>query len=910
MSSIQYNIEAELSSAKNRLANLQKQQQQQNTVDSSPSSNNITESLSPAQQLYQRALKAKDDIEYITLNQSLIKFMSSNVVNGSNQSDDGSDVEELVNATEICTSLGLLLIQHSSSHQQLNNEGRKSTKLYNETLMWYTNLYNTTRTKAQLIFAAQLYKLSSEYPSTEKSSTVINEALVSSNSSLKVSGKCLVELQIVHDIIMHLQSDTQGQQRVELPPSWRLDIVDELCKPIANRIKFLFLNEETGIMSSSSGQQLQAGNAQQQLQQSKIERLPEWTFRYLREVIDNHGVLSLVMEDGVQPLIDMVINTLIQRISLLSTSDIDNDQHTPTSPIPNAHEMIQQLKGQYYSHSTIYFLREISRMTRHVLRSKSFFQHPDVVGSECQDRTIVLRGIEQLFLFDTFIEDKMKDIGVGYSGVNVSLLPIRMLDTFLSSNESLFRWWLEDERDGIIAALHECGSSSLSSYQNDEDILFTSSMDNIVDKEEEGENTSSVDRLYPPISELFIALLHSARSKSNMFMSHQSRQMYIAVIIAPACSVYLDLVHAEATHLRKQLLARPPSTSSSTSTGVPSVNVLRSTTNLPSEKLLTCNTMEWSALITGTHLASQLLLQPSPSSTDTSDDNNILEKVGVSMQHLCSAMVDDYTSALVETIIMERAKLATYMMRAPFLLSDPLPDLPELPLSGSERRGQRDRDTSNDSKILALSPDLNDSMHVVSVSIKACNEVKAKVGSMFQLDVSSSNSGEVEPSMMLYYGCQSIHDAIKCAIGQKLLDIALDPQGMTPEIYQSGGMQFECDVKAFNRLFSARQANQQPGPMERVVTSARLMSLESSQIHTLRETFRSLVVDTDTTIRNLFGRTVDESGEMNEPSNSRLDVDDFYKDQRLVDEASNMLEAKGFNELALEEALSILNRRL
>ena len=902
MSSIQYNIEAELSSAKNRLENLQKQQQQQNTVESSPSSNN-TESLTPAQKLYQRALKAKDDIEYITLNQSLIKFMSGNVANSSKRSD-GTDVEELIKATEMCTSLGLLLLQHSSNHHHNNNNGgRKSTKLYNETLNWYTNLYNSTRATAQSIFSTQLYKLSSEFPSTEQSSTIIKEALVSSNSSLNGSGRCLVELQIVHDIIMQrLQSNTDV---VELPPSWRLDIVDELCKPVANRIKFLFLNEETGIMSSPSGQQHQAGNAQQQQQQqqSKIERLPEWTFRYLREVIDNHGVLSLVMEDAVQPLIDTVMDTLIQRILLLSTNTVDmdnDDQHTTC-------EIIQQLKDQYYSHSTTYFLREISRMARHVLRSKSFFQHPDVVGSECQDRSIVLKGIEQLFLFDTFIEYKLKDIGVGYSGVNVSILPIRMLDTFLSSNESLLRWWLDEERDGIIATLHECGSSSLSSYRNDQDI-FTSTMDNIVDKEDDMENTSSVDRLYPPISELFIALLHSARSKANMFMSHHSRQMYIAVVIAPACSVYLDLVHAEATHLRKQLLARPSSTSSSTSTGVPSANVLRSTTNLPSDKLLTCNTMEWSALITGTHLASQLLLQPSSSSTDTSDDNNILEKVGVSMQHLCSAMVDDYTSALVETIIMERAKLASYMMRAPFLLSDPLPDLPELPLSGSERRGQRDKDTSNEGKILALSPDLNDSMHVVSVSIKACNEVKVKVGSMFQLD-GSSNSGEVEPSMMLYHGCQSIHDAIKCATGQKLLDIALDPQGMCPEIYQSGAEQFQHDVTAFNRLFSARQTDQQPGPMERVVTSARLMSLESSQIHSLRETFRSLV-DADSPIRNLFGRTVDDSGEMNEPSISRLNVDDFYKDQRLLTEASSMLEAKNYQYLALEEALSILNRRL
>ena len=71
-------------------------------------------------------------------------------------------------------------------------------------------------------------------------------------------------------------------------------------------------------------------------------------------------------------------------------------------------ELLQHLKSQYYNHSTTYFLREVSRMGRHALRAKSFFHHPDVVGSECQDRTIVLRGIEQLFLFDSFLNEKTK----------------------------------------------------------------------------------------------------------------------------------------------------------------------------------------------------------------------------------------------------------------------------------------------------------------------------------------------------------------------------------------------------------------------------------------------------------------------------------------------------------------------
>jgi len=37
--------------------------------------------------------------------------------------------------------------------------------------------------------------------------------------------------------------------------------------------------------------------------------------------------------------------------------------------------------------------------------------------------------------------------------------------------------------------------------------------------------------------------------------------MYVAEVIAPLCSEYLDMVHAEAASLRKRLLARPPTTS-------------------------------------------------------------------------------------------------------------------------------------------------------------------------------------------------------------------------------------------------------------------------------------------------------------------------------------------------------------
>ena len=776
---------------------------------------------------------------------------------------------------------------------------------------------------------------------------------------MNIVARCLIELQVINDALQlqhsaqtgHLSHIMQQQQQNrgvigELPASWRLQIVDELCKPIAERVHFHFLQEQTGIMSDDVPQTPTRGNTgdnntaqqlHQQQQASKLDKLPEWLFRYLRETIDNHGVFALVME-GVQPLVDSVVDSLIVRASLLAHDDVDGelndngDYDMVTEATTTLSELLQHLKNQYYIHSATYFLREVSRMGRHALRAKSFFHHPDVVGSECQDRTIVLRGIEQLFLFDSFINEKLKEEGEGDVGgiCGGILAPPRMVDTFLSSNESLLQWWLDEERHGIIATLHECASTTISSYQsqNDEDHIFAShevkSVDNI--------NTSDrPQQLYPPISELFVALLHSARCKSNMFTSEHSHQMYIANVIAPLCSEYLDMVHAEAAYLRKKLLARPPTSSSSTT--VPSVSVLRSA-NLPSNELLTSNTNKWAALITGTHLAAQVVLLHSSNNiqrqqhqiTEEQPPPGVLDRVGESMERLCTAMVEEYTSAIVETIIMERAKLASYMMRAPFLLSEPPPDSPG-------RRGKRDHDMSIGSRMLSLSPDLNDSIHVVSVCIKGCNVTMAKIKSVFQSSDDNEEAGinkeglkgvaSIEPSTLLYHGCYSIHEALKFAIGQKLLDIAIDPQGMTPEIYLGGALQFKHDVMTFDRIFhlgsnggsEERRGrtdinnNNVAGPMERVRTASHLMSLESSQIQAMRDTFHSLVTP-NASIGSLFGRTADESaGEFNVGSRNRLNVDDFYKDQRLMEEAISMLEAKGFGALALDEALSILNRR-
>ena len=953
-------IEGELSKASARLAHLQHQQRGGGDV-SSPSNSRLSESDDDDQRvvtsadgtggpnsysrsnnsavvaLFRRARELQDQIELLDLNRGVVELVSDvvakrgrhQVVGGS--SDGCATLTLLSNSTETCTALGLILLQHNQNYpKELHGTLKGRHPYYKALLKWYNSLHGSARAMALNVFRKQLRQHAPEYPSNQRSSSLISEALSISSSSPAscyyewyFASKCLVELQVIYDVLQIVQQQ-EGRSS-----SWRLDIIDELCQPLAERLRFHFLEEQSSdIISYAASNDNSTGHGGgEDCNASKIDRLPEWLFRYLREVVENHGVHSLVILEGVRPLVYSVIDSIMVRASegfgglddredvllfekrWLEVQDESNTITVSSNGSLRTDELFQHLRCQKYNHVSTYFLREVARMARHAIRAKSFFCHPDVVGSECRDRTIVLRGIEQLFLFDSFLDDKAKE---GESGEydeygeddSVIFLSPRMVTTFLLADESLFQWWLEEERDGMSNLLLECASSTLlHSYRSHYEesgvggeggatAAAASSLEVNADRQQ---------RLYPQTSELFVALLHAARCKCYIIAHEQYSHMYIANIIGPLCTNYLDLVHAEATWLRKRLLARPQPASS---TAVSSVRVLRSA-NLPSDALLTWITTEWASLITGTNLAAQALLLH-----QSIAKNNVLDRVGESMKHLCMAMAEEFTSAFVETILMERAKLASYVMRSPFLLSQPDLDSPE-------RRKKRDKDMSIHNVNFALSPDLNDSIHVMSVVVKSCNQMMLKLGTMLPSDQSSPN----KPSNALYHGCRSIHDALKFAIAQKLLDIAIDPQGMTPNIFICGAMQFQHDVMAFDRLFrvgggggavekrSAASNIVEPGPMDRAVTASRLMSLESSQIQAIREAFRALAVPSSSA-GSFFSRGMaDELAGEFAVCNERLNVDDFYTDDRLMDEAVSMLEAKGFGELSLDEALSILNRR-
>jgi len=88
-----------------------------------------------------------------------------------------------------------------------------------------------------------------------------------------------------------------------------------------------------------------------------------------------------------------------------------------------------------------------------------------------------------------------------------------------------------------MSTLYQCALTMLSSYkfQNKEGTGAAggSASEEKVAADDSISTTQQQDQLYPPISELFVALLNSVRCKSNIFTDHRSRQMYIANVIAP-----------------------------------------------------------------------------------------------------------------------------------------------------------------------------------------------------------------------------------------------------------------------------------------------------------------------------------------------------------------------------------------
>lgn len=215
----------------------------------------------------------------------------------------------------------------------------------------------------------------------------------------------------------------------------------------------------------------------------------------------------------------------------------------------------------------------------------------------------------------------------------------------------------------------------------------------------EAEQTSSS-------AEVFGALLHSIQQKSCLVFEGP----YLREVLSPACVQFLDQIHAAATDLRRLLLQK-------------SAN-------------LADNLMCWFQMFEGVQMCQEQI---------RIIGREDLLRFGESLDKWETVWKDTLTSLLVESIIMERCKVAQYLLQCSHLLSSP----------GTE---------------LVASVDLSAAGQVLLTFAEAC---------------SSSQSALTN----------ALRDAVYQGVAHEFTSILLNHDGMTPVLYSQSATLLHDDLQ-------------------------------------------------------------------------------------------------------------------
>uniref|UniRef100_A0A7S4M6V3 Uncharacterized protein n=1 Tax=Odontella aurita TaxID=265563 RepID=A0A7S4M6V3_9STRA len=748
------------------------------------------------------------------------------------------------------TQQSLALAKVLSRHEPLP---AGSPGLYRVLLDRYKALHKYVRARALLSVRRSLRKCN--YPA-ESGCDILSDGLAPWNEncdvndeSFSTAASALVKLQLMHDHLMHHIGHYENSSYIQ-----KLDLIDELCRPVVKRVCYHFV-ENASELAENNTHNIPAKDVQDEPPRStgsRLDCLPQWLFHYMKDVI-LEGPYDFLKED-LQPLLNRWMEELQKEIS-------DDEWNEERSAVVSWHE---------YEASSSYFLSEMVKACEHVLEARNFFQDPSVVGKHVNP-TFLSNAIEQMLMFDSFISNLLID--ETYPGKNQSkrentdinaprraslpMRPPRLVDNFFASNAVLLGWWASMDKHYMLSMLSATSEGDASgSYARVSGVIA-------------GKLPIS------PTAETFLSLLHSARTKAEAIGFPDGRRTYVAKAIVPLCMHFMDSMHKHASAMRDLLIQRKRG-------GAP-----------PTDENLRKNFVCWIELITGTHLASAALSHGGSGEVVTLGADEDLARVGRSLERLCGAMVDECGSSFVETVLSERAKLASYLMRCPHMLSSRSAVPPDH---------------------ISLSPDLNEVAHILCIALGVCDEVLREVREAFGPSPerkSHQRSSTVAPEEMhattsLGFAAKSIDANIARRLEEKLLEVALDIHDMVPVIGYGGAQQFQHDMQILVGAFGCRDATKlidsgaSPttlGTFKRLFDATAFMSLDDKTFFSLREAIYGLV------------RSSDAAALGDEFSEEELAYDVFAADGTLSDEARSMLRAKGFSRLNVEDALSVLKRR-
>ena len=733
----------------------------------------------------------------------------------------------------------------------------------------------------------------------------------------------LVRLQLYHDALMaHVNGvdddgdfgiddygDGDGGERNGVNGdrsrmSTRLDVVDELIRPLVKRVHFHFV-DESGNGGSSGGQI--------RMTSSNLAELPRWLFRYVQNAItgaeegesatigmdddDGCGMLGVLL-DGLLP----VIQSEAEQYRLSVRQYMNQELHgTSNSNMTSAIDANNRADAFLRHHPftspsssgamVSYLLSVVSTLVADVLQRRDYVRSlssrtPIEAGAKA-----LLDGIEQCLRFDVFAQDLLSeesDQNAGVTDFHRKGITLKLL----LKNPPLLDLWIDTEQ--------RRGMDSLSVAP----VLVT-----------QGGTIATVS----PLAEQYASLITSILAKSCALKSSiGTKRKFVAGTAVPLTTYAMDCMHEAATSFRDSMLraagrrsaemdlealllnlqdwldlicgidmailaleSSPPNSN----TIVPTVaattfksNNDRKRTLMPMTPFTPANQQVLAAQTPVTHVTVNSIL-----ATPGGQDQDLL-RLSQSMHKLRNAIVEEYSSTLVETVLMERSGLASYFMTAPNRLM------------GDAMGGVVLSSTAGD--MPATSKELEQPLGVLlSIFDKLC-----------MVHSSSDRAGAHNSPPFVDNAATAIMTNVGSRIEEKFEELVTDPSGSIPEIQRSGALQLLSDVQLMHAMFDSVNdvmnntsdqnfthiTIQPDGIFGRLVVLARLMCADDKQIQSLRDV--------------LFGLAADAMPHLS-PGMNYIPSQPFEDDGMLHETAKSMLESKGFGGIELEDAISILNRR-
>lgn len=447
------------------------------------------------------------------------------------------------------------------------------------------------------------------------------------------------------------------------------------------------------------------------------------------------------------------------------------------------------------------FLNELIRIIQWVLGERNFFRHHQVAGPD-SNPLVICNAVQQLMQFDDFLLGLMREI---YPSSTFRRRLLRLTDIFVAGDDDLLQWWLNQERE--------------LAYNR----LFESTPDVAVNR-------------VAPRAELFCALMVSIQAKAALFSFSGP---YLSHVAAPLCVQFLDAVHESATELKEKIQQR----------------------RMLSDSELSLAIEKWIELINGTNMAAGLLSTKDSEQGDewrAQNGNHDLDRFGRSLHNLRQVMIDDFCVVFVEVLLMERARLAAYLMRCPHLLGDDS-------FLGTF-------DFPDGSREALPSSDLRETARIMWLFVHVCDGVSLTRA------LAADDAHEVQ-GISSFAGTRMC-EGVLTLVAEKLLEVAMNLHEVTPELLTGGCAVFARDVHS---LFGSASL---PVKALRLLDYSKVMAMESAAlVH--------------------IGRVLCGLAGLPAP----LPEDAFNGDERLHEEATSMIRAKGIAFVEVEDVISVLNRR-